>query len=65
MPETGSGNNNGSALYVSSNNLETEIRLRAYELYEQRGYANGDPDGDWLEAERQVLARQGNREHTA
>jgi hypothetical protein len=34
-------------------------------LYEQRGYANGDPERDWLEAEREVRARHANREHTA
>jgi Protein of unknown function (DUF2934) len=65
MPETGTGNNNGHANHLASSDVEAEIRQRAYELYAQRGYANGDPDRDWLEAEREVLARHGNREHTA
>jgi len=65
MPETGNGNNNGHLNHLASSDLEAEIRQRAYELYEQRGYANGDPERDWLEAEREVRARHANREHTA
>jgi len=38
-------------------NFEDEIRRRAYELYEQRGYLPGHETEDWLEAEREVLAR--------
>ena len=37
--------------------IEDEIRLRAYELYEQRGRLPGFENDDWLEAERQVLGR--------
>jgi Protein of unknown function (DUF2934) len=37
--------------------LEDEIRARAYELYQQRGYAPGDEHQDWLAAERQIRAR--------
>ncbi len=54
MPElTASGNGN-----YSPADLEAEIRMRAYELYEQRGYSNGRADQDWIEAEREVRARQ-------
>jgi hypothetical protein len=63
MPETGS--NNGSANPVSPVNLESEIRRRAYELYEQRGSTNGQPEQDWFAAEREVLARQSSQKHTA
>lgn len=63
--ETGSSNYHGNTIYLAANNLEMEIRVRAYELYEQRGYDNGDPDRDWLEAEREVRARHANREQTA
>jgi hypothetical protein len=59
MPENGG---NGSATHAD---LEPEIRLRAYELYEQRGYTNGRAEQDWFEAEQQVLARLGNQKHTA
>jgi hypothetical protein len=38
-------------------NLEEEIRRRAYEIFEERGYAPGDEREDWLRAEREVLAR--------
>jgi len=37
--------------------LELEIRRRAYELYEQRGYTPGHENEDWLVAEQEVLAR--------
>jgi len=59
MPENGG---NGAATRAD---LELEIRLRAYELYEQRGYTNGRAEQDWFEAEQQVLARLGNQKHTA
>jgi hypothetical protein len=55
MPETGG---NGAE-------LELEIRLRAYEIYEQRGYTNGRAEQDWFEAEQEVLARHGKEQHTA
>lgn len=60
MRET-SGNGNGK---VPASDLESEIRARAYELYEQRGYTNGCSEEDWFQAEREVLARHGHA-HTA
>lgn len=33
-----------------------QIRLRAYELYRERGGTVGDDTGDWLQAEREYLA---------
>lgn len=49
------------ALEVKKNvfpiNLEDEIRRRAYEIFEQRGFMAGDEREDWLQAEREVLAR--------
>jgi len=41
----------------SSIDLESEIRRRAYELYELRGCAPGHEDEDWLVAEREIKAR--------
>jgi Protein of unknown function (DUF2934) len=35
--------------------LEHAIRLRAYELYAQRGTAEGYAVQDWLEAEAELL----------
>jgi hypothetical protein len=48
-----SGNSN-----YSPADLEAEIRIRAYEIYEQRGYTNGRAVQDWVEAEREVRSRQ-------
>lgn len=30
------------------------IRARAYELYEKRGGAPGDPESDWYQAEAEI-----------
>ena len=38
-------------------NLEDEIRRRAYELSERRGFEAGHETDDWLSAEREVLER--------
>ena len=35
---------------------ENDVRLRAYELYIQRGAAPGNDVGDWLQAERELQA---------
>lgn len=37
--------------------LEHEIRIRAYDLYEQRGKRDGLALEDWLRAEAEVLSR--------
>jgi Protein of unknown function (DUF2934) len=34
--------------------IEQEIRLKAYEIYERRGRAEGQALDHWLEAERQL-----------
>lgn len=36
---------------------EEQIRLRAYELYEARGRADGHDMEDWLEAEAEITGR--------
>ena len=38
-------------------NLEEEIRRRAYELSEQRGFVPGHENEDWLNAEREITTR--------
>ena len=38
-------------------NLEEEIRRRAYELSERRGFESGHETEDWLHAEHEVLQR--------
>ena len=44
--------NNGSAV-----DIQAEIRQRAYELYQERGYVSGFEQEDWITAEREVLSR--------
>lgn len=44
--------------------LESEIRVRAYQLYAERGYADGRSEDDWFQAEREVMARHAHA-HTA
>jgi len=60
MPDNGNGLN-GSV----HSGLEYEIRVRAYELYEQRGCAPGQEEQDWFAAEREVLGRSTDQTHTA
>ncbi len=38
--------------------LEAQIRLRAYELYEARGREDGHDRDDWLQAEGEILGPQ-------
>lgn len=33
-----------------------EIAVRAYQIYQERGFAPGDPVQDWLRAEQELLA---------
>lgn len=35
--------------------IERKIRLRAHNLYEERGYVEGHAVEDWLQAESEVL----------
>lgn len=41
----------------SGERIEEEIRIRAYELFEQRGRLEGFHDEDWARAEAEVLAK--------
>jgi len=47
----------------SASSAEEKIRLRAYELYEQRGRIDGHALDDWLQAETEVLGakKQGSK----
>jgi len=38
--------------------LEQQIRVRAYELYEQRGKTQRPAEEDWLQAEAEILSAQ-------
>ncbi len=39
-------------------NVEDAIRIRAYELYEERGREDGHELDDWLRAEQEVTQRK-------
>ena len=39
----------------SVSNAEEKIRLRAYQLYDQRGKIEGHALDDWLQAEAEIL----------
>jgi hypothetical protein len=43
---------------LESIELQEQIRLRAYELYEQRGREDGRDLDDWLQAESQVTQQK-------
>jgi hypothetical protein len=38
--------------------LEYQIRLRAYELYEKRGRGDGHEQEDWLRAEEEIASKK-------
>jgi Protein of unknown function (DUF2934) len=60
MPDNGVNGNGFAAV-----DLEPEIRLRAYELYEQRGCIPGHDAEDWFAAEREILERHAQQTQTA
>lgn len=67
MPEVNTlsqSKKNGSVGNSSQLDLDSEIRQRAYELYQERGGTPGHEHADWLTAEREVLSRR-NRQRSA
>jgi hypothetical protein len=46
----------GAATSTHHNPTPDEIRRRAYAIYLARGERGGDPDADWLQAERELRA---------
>jgi hypothetical protein len=72
MPEAGSlpmkksvAPLSASPAISSGRDLETQVRQRAYELYEERGCASGFDKDDWLRAEREILGRLEARQQSA
>lgn len=43
---------------VSPELTDEFIRLRAYQLFEQRGYEHGHDVEDWLEAKTEILSKK-------
>jgi len=62
LTSTGAPNIPGVSHDSSPADLETEIRRRAYELYERRGCTPGHENEDWLIAEREVVSRYQHQE---
>jgi len=48
---------NSRGFHSVDQKVEEEIRIRAYELFEQRGRQEGFHDEDWVRAESEVLAK--------
>jgi hypothetical protein len=42
--------------------LATQVRQRAFELYQERGCTPGRENEDWLQAEREVMARENHKQ---
>jgi hypothetical protein len=53
--DLGTGPSSASNAYPT--NLQEQIRIRAYELYEERGRQEGFHDEDWARAEAEILSR--------
>ena len=47
---------------ISADEFIARVRMKAYELYEKRGYAHGDDLDDWLKAEHIVKKELGIKE---
>lgn len=41
--------------------IEESIRLRAYQLYEERGRIDGHDEEDWAQAEMEILSQQAGK----
>lgn len=46
---------------IAEQDIQEQIRARAYQLYDQRGKLDGYPLDDWLQAEAEILPEQGAR----
>jgi len=49
----------------AASNIDEEIRRRAYEIFLERKGVAGDPNRDWLLAEREVRSRHASERHRA
>ncbi|HLZ41835.1 MAG TPA: DUF2934 domain-containing protein [Candidatus Sulfotelmatobacter sp.] len=58
-PSLGTSISQGKQNLSQESNVETleKVRLRAYQLYEQRGRGEGHDVEDWLKAESEVIAK--------
>jgi|HubBroStandDraft_6_1064221.scaffolds.fasta_scaffold208437_2 hypothetical protein len=63
-PQVRKASSSSSASSQNAQNMEldAQIRQRAYELYQERGSTPGHENEDWLQAEREVLARHNQKQ---
>jgi Protein of unknown function (DUF2934) len=47
-----------TAVTTDQQELEDQIRLRAYELYEERGREDGYAEEDWLRAKEEIKIKK-------
>jgi hypothetical protein len=58
MPEQKIGKSTPSVDQSSTELTEAYIRVRAYQLFEQRGRQDGHAVEDWLQAEEEILGKK-------
>ena len=59
MPRKKSVKKSGVEKQISADEFIARVRMKAYEMYEKRGYTHGKDLNDWLEAERIVKKELG------
>ena len=58
MPEQKIGKSTQSVDQSSTELTEAYVRVRAYQLFEQRGRQDGHDVEDWLEAEEEIFGKR-------
>ncbi len=58
LPDQGGRSMPVDPLHPVSANGDDRVRIRAYEIYEQRGREKGRDFDHWLEAERELTAEE-------
>ena len=64
-PSAADTNGRDSTIQSHNGRGDDDIRVRAYELYLERGGENGDDLQDWLRAESEQRDRVERRAHTS
>ncbi|MEO0093061.1 MAG: DUF2934 domain-containing protein [candidate division WOR-3 bacterium] len=62
MPRKKSAQKAKTEKKITADEFIARVRMKAYELYEKRGYVHGKDLDDWLEAERIVKKELGIEE---
>ncbi len=61
IPSTGPVSRSTGPENPRPTSLKEEIRCRAYQLYEERGKADGQELADWFQAEAEIMTHQVRR----